>query len=180
MNWSSPSLNSDTSSPPTSVRRLLASVSMLTPRSAARARSTLIRNSGWVGSKLEATSTTPGISRTLSINCTVYAWSCSMSGPWMRMLRPFDDPPPPPRPPPPVPPEMSVLPDTLMRAPWYLRSSCRTRIIISCCDTVRSSRSTIVTPKLPCAGFTPILTRRSAGSASISFSIGWMNSSVRW
>ena len=37
---------------------------MLTPRSAARARSTLMRSSGCVGSKFVSTSTTPGISRT--------------------------------------------------------------------------------------------------------------------
>jgi hypothetical protein len=44
---------------------------MLTPRSAARARSTLIRSSGCVASKFVSTSTMPGICRTLSISWTV-------------------------------------------------------------------------------------------------------------
>src|SRR6266850_1137958 len=39
-------------------------------------------------------------------------------------------PPPPPRPPPLDAPEMSVPPDTLIRAPWYLRSMVLARIVV--------------------------------------------------
>ena len=143
---------------------------MLTPRSAARARSTLMRSSGCVGSKFVSTSTTPGISRTFSISCTVYSCSCSMSGPWMRMLRRLNPPPPPPpdrrrpgRAPPVDAPEMSVPPDTLMRAPWYLRSICRARTISSCCEISRSSSGTIMMLKFANPGLTFCITRCSAG-----------------
>ncbi len=61
-----------------------------------------------------------------------------MSGPWTimfsRLLLP-----PPPRPPPLEAPEMSVPPETLMRAFLYLPSVRRATCISSCCDWLRSS-----------------------------------------
>ena len=92
---------------------------------------------------------------------------------------------PPPPPPPPDrgrrldAPEMSVPPDTLIRAPWYLRSICRAWIISCCCEIFRSSSGSIMMLKLAKPEFTFCITRCSAGSARTSFSIGLMNSSVR-
>ena len=57
------------------------------------------------------------------------------------MLSRFMLPPPPPRGPPPplAAPEMSVPPDTLMRAFLYLPSMRRVAAISACCDCSRSS-----------------------------------------
>ena len=74
---------------------------------------------------------------------------------------------------------MSVPPDTLMRAPRYLRSICRVWIISCCCDSFRSSSGTIMMLKLAKPEFTFCMTRCRWGRPRISFSIGLMNSSVR-
>ncbi len=61
-----------------------------------------------------------------------------MSGPCTIMLRRFVLPPPP-RPPELEAPEMSVPPDTLMRAFLYFESIRRVAAISCCCDCARSS-----------------------------------------
>ena len=136
---SSPSLYFETSSPPISVRMLDDTDSSGTPMSAARWRSIVIRSSGCVDSNVVSASVMPGTARMRCSRSVEYACSCSMSGPCTIMLRRFVLPPPPRPPPPELAPEMSVPPDTLMRAFLYRDSIRRVRPISSCCDRSRSS-----------------------------------------
>ena len=77
-------------------------------------------------------------------------------------------------------PEMSVPPETLIRAPWYLRSICARpdhQLLLRDVPLLERHHHDVEVRE---AGVDVLHHALQPGSASTSFSIGLMNSSVRW